>query len=121
MHAQSISRSNPIHLERRDALRFNVRALVELFWESDGRRHCDVGLTRDVSAHGAYVWTHAHFQTGSDLFIKICLYIGGEVIHLTANARVLRTDSPLDGEPLAGIAVSVSMFKMRSSGQMEFL
>jgi hypothetical protein len=108
---------NSLQLERRDALRFNVRAHVELFWQSDGRRHCNVGLTRDVSAHGAYVWTHAHFQTGSDLFIKISLQIGAEVVRLTANGKVLRVDSPLDGDPLAGIAVSVCMFKMTAGRQ----
>jgi hypothetical protein len=116
MHAQSMRRSNPIQLGRRDALRFNVRAHVELFWQSsEGYRHEGVGLTRDVSEHGAYIWTDAIVQTGADVFIKICLQ-PAKNSRLTAHARVLRVDSPLDGAPLAGIAVFVVMFQMKPLG-----
>ena len=89
------------------------------FWE-DARdtQHEGIGLTRDISVRGVFVFTTSPPPLESDIKLKAFLPPGRSAVpplRIHGRGRVVRVEAARSGEPHAGFAVAGERFVLRRS------
>ena len=87
------------------------------FWK-DARdtQHEGIGLTRDISVRGLFVFTTSPPPLESDVKLKAFLPPGRSAVpplRIQGQGRVVRVDAAHGGQPRAGFAVAGERFVLR--------
>ena len=87
------------------------------FWkDTRDTQHEGIGLTRDMSVRGLFVFTTSPPALESDVKLKAFLPPGGSAVaplQIHGQGRVGRVDAAHRGEPRAGFAVAGERFVLR--------
>ena len=87
------------------------------FWrDARDTQHEDIGLTRDISVRGLFVFTTSPPPLESDVKLKAFLPPGRSAVpplRIQGQGRVVRVDAAQGGEPRAGFAVAGERFVLR--------
>jgi hypothetical protein len=109
-------------LERREQIRFGVRALVKFEWiDGQGTRHQEQGFTRDISSRGMFIFSDSLPPTKADLQAEV--FFGGIAgaganLELRVNALVLRVESVLESGSYNGFAVLNRSYSIANQGSI---
>jgi len=109
---------NQVSLERRKVTRYPVRAFVFFTWrETRGPRLRGEGVTRDISASGAYVFSSARPPLNAVLQVEILLPrpSGRGAALIKGKMVVLRVDGETGARGESGFAGEVSHLSFRAS------
>lgn len=95
--------------------RYRLELATLFSWKKgrDAWQH-NVGLTRDVSAHGVFIFAATPLPSGADLKVQAFLPPGSAALSIVmpAPGQVVRVAPPKGGRP-AGFAVSGHRFVLR--------
>jgi hypothetical protein len=102
-------------MQARKHHRYRLELATTFSWKNgeDIWQH-NVGLTRDLSAHGAFIIAASPPPSGADLMLQAFLPPGSDALSIImpAPGQVVRVDPPQEGRP-AGFAVSGHRFVLR--------
>ena len=94
--------------DERRAHRYLITASADI--EHDSGKH--VGLVRDLSATGMFVYSNFRPSCGDELQLQIGLWnLGAEKIAITCRGKVVRVEQPASGAAI-GIAISISGYQL---------
>jgi hypothetical protein len=100
-------------MERRDNLRFRLRAEVVFSWESSqGKRFQGEGYTRDLSVGGAYLYTSTCPPLHSRIQVDVMLprvQLNAPAVVIRAPAGVVRLEHNVESTSPSGFAVAIEM------------
>lgn len=108
------------NLERREQIRFSLRALVKFEWfDGGGTRHLKQGFTRDISSKGMFIFSDSLPPTKVDLQIEV--FFGGIAgaganLELRVRALVLRAESTMESGSRNGFAVLNRSYSLTNQG-----
>ena len=109
-------------MERREQIRFGVRALVKFEWfDEKGNRHREQGFTRDISSKGMFIFSDSPPPAKVDIQAEILFYCiaGADVnLDLRVNALVLRLESVSKSGAPDGFAVLNRSYSIADQGSM---
>ncbi|MGA3166779.1 MAG: PilZ domain-containing protein [Terriglobia bacterium] len=92
----------------REHHRYRLRVPVMFFWK-DARdtQHEGIGLTRDISVRGVFVFTTSPLPLDANIKLKALLPLGGQVlpVRIFGQGQVVRVE-PAPGSLPAGFAVA---------------
>ena len=95
--------------------RYRLELATVFSWKNGGDvwQH-DVGLTRDLSIQGAFIFAASPPPSGADLKVQAFLPPGSPALSIimSAQGQVVRVAPPQEGRP-AGFAVSGHRFVLR--------
>jgi len=108
-----VSRRNaiayPLQPDQRRATRYLITASADI--KHDSGKH--VGLVRDLSATGLFVYSNFKPSCGDELQLQIGLWnLTAEKIAVTCRGKVVRVEQPASGAAI-GIAISISSYQLR--------
>jgi hypothetical protein len=87
------------------------------FWrDARDTQHEGIGLTRDMSVRGQFVFTTSPPPLESEVKLKAFLPPGRSAVaplQIHGQGRVIRVDAAHGGKPRAGFAVAVERFLLR--------
>ena len=103
-------------MERREHVRFTLRAPVEFLWkDTNGVEHKGGGFARNISSQGVYVDAALQPPTGSEIHIDIFFspVLGRESnVQMSGEAKVIRVDPTLIDERSGGFVAVSSSFRL---------
>jgi len=104
-------------VQRRKDNRYQL-AVPVMFFRKDARdtQHEGIGLTRDISIRGAFVFTTSPPPLKSDVRLKAFLPPGRDAVpplRIQGQGRVVRVEAAHNGEARAGFAVAGGRFVLR--------
>ena len=109
-------------LERREQIRFGLRALVKFVWvDGEGTRHQEQGFTRDISSRGMFIFSDSLPPTKVDLQAEVffgCVAGADANLELRVKALVLRVESALTSGSYNGFAVLNRSYNIANQGLM---
>jgi hypothetical protein len=108
-------------VQPRKHYRYELAVPVMFFWK-DARdiQHEGVGLTRDISDRGVFVFTTSPPPLESEVKLKVFLPPGRSAappLRILGQGRVVRVDAAHDGEARAGFEVAGARFVLRRGGE----
>jgi hypothetical protein len=96
-------------LERREQIRFCIRALVKFEWiDGDGTPRREQGFTRDISSKGLFIVSDSQPPAKADLHVDVFFgkSSGGEPnLELSAKTLVIRSEPAANAGIFGGFAV----------------
>jgi hypothetical protein len=103
--------------ERRKSIRYRVGASALFYWNSGrGDRFRGGGITRDISAAGAYIMSATCPPTDLPIDLEIILPSGLTwTPRIKAKMRVLRVEHAVGGRARNGFSVMGDCFKLRTA------
>ncbi len=104
-------------LERREHLRYGVRALVNFEWTDEGVLHRGRGITRDISAKGMFIYSDSEPPIKADLEVEASFRTATEgraKLQLSARALVVRVEKSAGQGPLPGFAILNRSYRLHS-------
>jgi hypothetical protein len=110
-------------LERREQLRFQIRAVAKFEWvDGGGVRHWGQGLTRDISAKGLFILTDSRPPTKADLQVEVFFssIAGADTnLELCVQSVLLRVEWGPNVGVSSGFAVLNRSYKIANQDPME--
>jgi len=111
---------------RQQSHRFGLAAPASFSWLSpDGEPHHGEGITRDIGAHGVYIYAHHRPITGTVVEVNVSfpsLDPGGVTLTLSGRGIVVRLD-PAESDDLgfaAAVSFALPQCKRRLTAQRAF-
>jgi hypothetical protein len=106
-----------VEMERRKHNRYRLEFPAMFFWkDARGTQHEGVGLTRDISVRGVFIFTSSPLSLESDAKLKVFLppsRSAGPPVGMHLRGRVVRVEAVRGGEARAGFAVAGRHFSLR--------
>ncbi len=103
-------------MERRKRIRYALLARAEFRWETrDGTVLKGQGFTRDISSHGAYVYSEPQPPTGTDLLIDILLPTVLEpygTLRMSGSTKVIRVELSVIDVHFGGFVAQSDSFEL---------
>jgi hypothetical protein len=101
-------------MERRSQLRYQVIARVVFTWEVNGSAFKGVGITRDISLLGVFIFGSA--CPGIDTTVHLDIFLPppqnkGTGMRIAAEGRVIRVEYALEDDDVSGFAVASNEFR----------
>ena len=108
-------------MERRKHRRYRLGVPAKFFWK-DARdaQHEGIGVTRDISVRGLFVFAKSRPPLESDVKVKAFLPPGRSAVlplRLQGRGRVVRAGAAHDGERRAGFALAGEPLVLRRGGE----
>lgn len=104
-------------MERREHLRYGVRALVDFEWTDEGVSHRGRGITRDISSKGMFIHSDSEPPLKADLEVEASFRTATEgqaKLRLRARALVVRVERSTGQGPLPGFAILNRSYRLYS-------
>ena len=111
----------PVSMERRKHRRYLLGVPAKFFWK-DARdaQHEGIGITRDISVRGLFVFAKTSPPPESEVELKAFLPPGRSALLpllLHGRGRVVRVGAAHDGERRAGFALAGKPLVLRRGGE----
>lgn len=107
-------------VERREQIRFGLRALVNFEWfDREHVRHLGQGLTRDISAKGLFIFSEDPPPAKADIQAEVYFgFIEGmdTNLRLSAKALVLRVEPTAKSGSSGGFAILNKSYTLANQG-----
>jgi hypothetical protein len=95
-------------LERREHIRYGVRALVDFEWMDEGVSRRGQGKTRDISTKGMFIYADIYPPTKADLLVDVSFRDVSSIptnLQLRAKGLVIRVESATEPGSKQGFAI----------------
>jgi hypothetical protein len=104
-------------VQHREHYRYRVGAPVLFFWkDARNTQHEGIGLTRDISGRGVFVFSTSPPPLESDIKLKAVVTPGRRAappLGMHLRGRVVRVEAARSGKPAAGFAVAGERLVLR--------
>jgi hypothetical protein len=105
-------------LERREHIRYGVRALVKFEWTDEGVRRLGHGYTRDISAKGMFIYSDIKPPAKADLRVEVSFREFAVLptnLQMRVRGLVIRVEPATDPGRLQGFAILNRSYELHNS------
>jgi hypothetical protein len=106
-------------LERREQIRYGVRALVDFEWDDEGVIRRGQGLTRDISTKGMFIHSDTNPPAKADLFVDVSFRDVSSIpttLQMRAKGLVIRVEPATEPGSKQGFAMLNRSYELRAGG-----
>jgi hypothetical protein len=106
-------------LERREQIRYGVRALVDFEWNEENLIQRGQGITRDISTKGMFIYSKVKPPAKADLRVNVSFRDVSSIttkLWMRAKALVIRVESATGPDALEGFAILNRSYELHDGG-----